>query len=68
MIPARIVIAAGALCVAAFGVSGCNTVEGVGKDVQSAGRVIERASEEVREDLSSGRTGDAPERDSGRPE
>jgi predicted small secreted protein len=30
--------------VAAFALSGCNTVEGVGKDIKQSGEAIERAA------------------------
>jgi entericidin B len=30
------------------GVAGCNTVKGAGKDVQSAGKAVERASDKAR--------------------
>ncbi|SHE96624.1 Predicted small secreted protein [Lampropedia hyalina DSM 16112] len=38
------VVSAVALALAALAVSGCNTVQGVGKDVQKAGGAIERAA------------------------
>ena len=41
------------VALAALGLSACNTVEGVGKDVQSAGKAIEKASDEVRSDMQS---------------
>jgi predicted small secreted protein len=33
------------------GVAGCNTVEGVGEDVQGAGEAVEDASQDVKEDI-----------------
>ena len=30
-------------CAAAFALAGCNTVQGVGKDIEKAGGAIERA-------------------------
>ncbi len=34
-----------AILAAAFVLAGCNTVQGVGKDVQKAGSAVERAAE-----------------------
>ncbi len=31
--------------------AGCNTVEGVGRDIQSGGRAVEEAAEEVKKAL-----------------
>ncbi|OYQ33797.1 entericidin [Niveispirillum lacus] len=33
------------LTLAALGLSGCNTVEGVGKDIKSAGKAIEKSAQ-----------------------
>ena len=33
------------------GVAGCNTVEGVGKDVQGAGEAVEDTSRDVKDDI-----------------
>ena len=41
---ARLVSALLALAVAGAGLSGCNTVRGVGQDIQSTGQAIERTS------------------------
>ena len=32
-------------------IAGCNTVEGVGRDIQSGGRAVEKAAEEVKQAL-----------------
>jgi predicted small secreted protein len=34
-----------------FLLSGCNTIQGIGKDVQSAGKGIERGADTVRESI-----------------
>lgn len=39
----RTLIAAAALAALSMGVSGCNTVKGVGEDIKSVGRAGERA-------------------------
>jgi len=33
------------LCLSGVALTGCNTVEGAGEDIQGAGRAIERAAE-----------------------
>lgn len=40
-----------ALITASVVLAGCNTVEGVGKDVQSAGKGIEKGAKDVKEDI-----------------
>lgn len=35
----------------AAGVTGCNTVEGVGKDIEGAGEATQDASKEVKEEI-----------------
>jgi predicted small secreted protein len=35
----------------AVGVTGCNTVEGMGRDVQGAGEAVQDASQDVQEDI-----------------
>jgi len=37
-----------ALSLVAAGVSGCNTVKGAGKDVQSAGKAVENGADRVK--------------------
>jgi len=37
-------IALSVICIAMFGLSACNTVEGMGKDIQSAGERLEDAA------------------------
>ncbi len=44
-------IAVPALIVAAFLLSACNTVEGVGRDVEAAGEGIQEGSEAVKDDI-----------------
>lgn len=41
-----------ALLLAAFVLAACNTVEGVGRDVQAGGEAVEDVASETREDLS----------------
>ena len=38
-----------ALLLLAFGLSGCSTVEGIGKDVEKTGDAIEAAAKEARD-------------------
>ena len=37
-----------AVCAAALAVSACNTIEGVGRDAQAAGRAVSDAARETR--------------------
>jgi predicted small secreted protein len=39
-----------AASIAASALSACNTVEGVGQDIKSAGKSLEKAAEEMRKD------------------
>ncbi len=39
------------MCMAALMLAACNTVEGVGRDVEAAGESIQDTSQEVEEDL-----------------
>ena len=34
-----------------FGLAGCNTIEGVGKDVQSGGKAIENAADKTQKKM-----------------
>lgn len=45
-------IAISAMVLAAMLLAACNTVDGVGKDVEAAGEEIQKGSEAVEEDLS----------------
>lgn len=36
---------------ASFGLSGCNTTQGIGEDVEAAGEYVEETAEEVEDDL-----------------
>lgn len=45
-IPVRLLLAAG-LVGMMLGLAGCNTMEGLGKDIQSAGRALEGEAEEA---------------------
>jgi predicted small secreted protein len=47
MIRNKLVVLVMALALAA-GVTGCNTVKGAGKDVQAAGKAVEKASDKAR--------------------
>jgi predicted small secreted protein len=47
MIKEKLVVLVVALGLAA-GVTGCNTVKGAGKDVQAAGKAVEKASDKAR--------------------
>lgn len=40
----RVVAAVAVILVSMWALSGCNTVKGVGEDVQSGGRAVERSS------------------------
>lgn len=45
-------IIAGALLVAAMtGLTACNTVEGVGKDVEAGGEVVQDVAKDVKEEI-----------------
>ncbi|MBL8550482.1 MAG: entericidin A/B family lipoprotein [Hyphomonadaceae bacterium] len=46
----RLSLAALALALSAFSVAACNTVHGLGRDIEAAGRGIARSSDEVRSD------------------
>lgn len=35
----------------AFGIAGCNTIEGVGKDIKKGGEVIEKTAEKTAEKM-----------------
>jgi predicted small secreted protein len=48
-------------------VCACNTVEGIGKDVQAAGRGLESASNDARSDNQPSREAQAEQRGSRRP-
>lgn len=48
-IPVRLLLAAG-LAVVMLGLAGCNTMEGLGKDIQAAGRALEGEAEEADSD------------------
>jgi predicted small secreted protein len=37
---------------AGFGLTGCNTIEGAGEDVETAGETVEEAAEETGEEMS----------------
>jgi entericidin B len=39
------------LLIAMGGLSGCNTIEGAGKDIESGGGTVSDAAREVKEDL-----------------
>ncbi|WP_058555780.1 entericidin A/B family lipoprotein [Thiohalocapsa sp. ML1] len=39
------------LLIAMGGLSGCNTIEGAGKDIESGGGAVSDAAREVKEDL-----------------
>ncbi|MFN7055982.1 entericidin A/B family lipoprotein [Hyphomonas sp.] len=43
-----------ALAIAAFVLPACNTVEGVGRDVQAAGSAVEEVARDTGEELSGG--------------
>ncbi|MDH4396456.1 MAG: entericidin A/B family lipoprotein [Limnobacter sp.] len=43
--PMKSILTAIATLVAVFTLTACNTVQGVGKDIQKAGEVIEKSSE-----------------------
>ncbi|MGE0828377.1 MAG: entericidin A/B family lipoprotein [Hyphomonadaceae bacterium] len=43
-----------ALLVGALSISACNTIEGVGEDVQATGQAVEGAAQETEEDLTDG--------------
>lgn len=46
-LPARDVLMTGFLLTLAILMSGCNTVEGVGQDMQSGGRAVENSAEDA---------------------
>lgn len=48
------VLAALLLTTGAISITACNTIQGVGEDVQAAGAAVEDTSEEVEEDLTDG--------------
>ena len=35
----------------AFGVAGCNTMKGAGKDIQGAGKAVENTADDVHDDI-----------------
>lgn len=41
----------GILVAAGFTLSGCNTIQGIGKDVQSVGKGVEKTSDAVRKEI-----------------
>jgi predicted small secreted protein len=47
----RILLALAAALGIAGGISACNTIEGVGKDVEGAGEATQDASKEVKKDI-----------------
>ena len=40
-----------ALGVVLFALAGCNTIEGLGKDVQAGGKVLEETAEDVKDSI-----------------
>jgi predicted small secreted protein len=45
------IVLTGLFAVGLFGLGGCNTIEGVGKDIKKGGEVIEKTAEKTAEKM-----------------